>query len=167
MKNILPVFCLAIICITFSSCSENYSNGERIGYLTKFSHKGAAWKSWEGELNVTQTGMNTSSLFEFSVDNDHEDPKIVATLDSAANLGWKIRLTYHETLGKNWFGNRGETSDFVSDVKVLDRTNPHAFNGGNSSAPQQQSTSRAQGKSDTVVTITVTLDEARKMGWLK
>ncbi|MBS1743576.1 MAG: hypothetical protein JST81_11125 [Bacteroidetes bacterium] len=102
--------------------TENYSEGERIGFLTKFSKKGRFWKSWEGELNLTQTGMNTSSLFEFSVDNDSEDPKLIALIDSAVTNGWKVKLTYHETFGKNWFKNRGETDYFINKIEILSKS---------------------------------------------
>jgi hypothetical protein len=110
-----------LVALTFQSCSENYSNGERIGFLTKFSQRGVIYKSWEGELNLTQTGMNTSSLFPFSVDNDYQDESTIKTLDSAANFGWKVKIVYHEVIGKNWFGNRGETDHFVKSAVILDR----------------------------------------------
>ncbi|WP_162923471.1 hypothetical protein [Arachidicoccus soli] len=110
------------IFILAASCTENYSNGERIGLITQFSRTGIFWKSWEGELHVTQTGMNsTMKDFEFSIDNDHEDAAIVNQIDSAAQHGWKVKLTYHQTFGKNWFGNRGETSHFITKVEVLDK----------------------------------------------
>jgi len=112
---------LTVVAFTTMSCSENYSNGERIGFLTKFSEKGLVYKSWEGELNLTQTGMNTSSLFNFSIDNDNPDQKVIATLDSAAVQGWKVKVTYHEVTGWNWFKNRGETDYFVTNVVVLDK----------------------------------------------
>ena len=113
---------LALLAMTMQSCiSENYSNGERIGFITKFSNKGILWKSWDGEMNITQTGMNTSSTFDFSVDNDNQPEQVVKMLDSAANLGWKVKLIYHETFGKNWLSNRGETDHFVKEVIILDR----------------------------------------------
>ena len=43
-----------------TSCKENYSNGEKVGNLIEFTQKGVWWDSWEGRLNMTQTGMNTS-----------------------------------------------------------------------------------------------------------
>ena len=118
------LFGLAVIIafLIFVLQSETYSEGERIGFLTKFSHKGRIWKSWEGELNLTQTGMNTSSLFDFSIDNDKEDPKVIALIDSAVTNGWKVKLRYHETFAKNWFNNRGLTSHFVEVIDILDRT---------------------------------------------
>lgn len=107
--------------ILFVSCSENYSNGERIGLVTQFSKRGIIWKSWEGHLNITQTGMNSADGFDFSVDNDKEDENLVKAIDSAANQGWKVKLIYHQTSGFNWFGNRGETNYFIDSLMILDR----------------------------------------------
>lgn len=113
---------IVLLCALFlSSCSENYSNGERIGVITQFSHTGILWKSWEGHLNVTQTGMNSSVPFDFSIDNDKNPSDVIATLDSAANYGWKVKLIYHETMGWNWFNNRGSTNHFINKVEVLDK----------------------------------------------
>jgi hypothetical protein len=145
MKNTL--FALALFSLTLVGCSENYSNGERIGFVTKFSNRGLIWKSWEGELNLTQTGMNTSSTFQFSIDNDRQDEKVVKVLDSAATLGWKVKIRYHETTGKNWFRNRGETDHFVETVEVLDRTPLSVFN-----TPQKDGTHVA-GKVDTIYLV--------------
>ena len=105
----------------FINATEDYSEGERIGFLTKFSHKGRYFKSWEGELNLTQTGMNTSSLFDFSIDNDAENPEVIKRIDSAVNNGWKVKLSYHQTYFKNWFSNRGETNYFVKSIEILDK----------------------------------------------
>jgi len=116
------LFVLVSAVFIFASCTENYSNGERIGMITKFSKKGLVYDSWEGTLNTTQTGMNSAQSFEFSVDNDVNDPVTIANLDSAATYGWKVKIKYHETFGKNWFSNRGETNYFVNEVEVLDKT---------------------------------------------
>lgn len=120
---------LGVAALSLQSCSENYSNGERIGVVTQFSNTGLVWKSHEGHLNVTQTGMNSSVPFDFSIDNDAEDPKVVALLDSAAQHGWKVKLVYHEVAGYNWFANRGNTNHFVEKVEVLEKNFGNAFNG--------------------------------------
>lgn len=112
---------IASMSLMFTSCSENYSNGERIGVITQFSEAGLFFKSWEGHLNTTQTGMNSSVPFDFSIDNDAPDPQVINTLDSAALNGWKIKLVYHQVKGWNWFNNRGNTDHFVTEVQVLDR----------------------------------------------
>jgi len=126
-KVIVAILSLLIL----SSCSENYSNGERIGVITQFSETGLVFKSWEGHLNVTQTGMNSSVPFDFSIDNDKPDQFIINMLDSAAQHGWKVKLVYHETAGKNWYKNRGETSHFITKVEVLEKNFGNAFNGSN------------------------------------
>lgn len=120
----MPFFILA--------CAENFSNGERIGFITKFSKKGAIWKSWEVTLNLTQTGMNTASTEELSIDNDKEEQygSMIQTLDSAVKYGWKVKLVYHEVWGcKNVCKNRGESDRFINEVIVLDRTPMNIFNG--------------------------------------
>ncbi len=129
MKNPLFSF-LLFASVVFTSCSENLSNGERIGMVTQFSERGLFFKSWEGHLNITQTGMNSSTGFDFSVDNDKPIPLVIAMLDSAANQGWKVKLIYHQVVGFNWFNNRGDTDFFITEVQVLDR-NPtsHMFGG--------------------------------------
>ena len=113
---------IAIIIFAIVTATEDYSEGERIGFITKFSHKGRFWKSWEGELNLTQTGMNTSSLFDFSIDNDNESSNVISMIDSAVNNGWKVKLTYHQTYFKNWLSNRGETDYFIKNIQNLDRS---------------------------------------------
>ena len=126
MKKILTLIGTILL---LTSCSENYSNGERIGVITQFSETGLIYKSWEGHLNVTQTGMNSSVPFDFSIDNDRPDEQVIKTLDSAAQHGWKVKLIYHQTTGKNWFSNRGETNHFINRVEVLEKNFGNAFNG--------------------------------------
>lgn len=128
MKHNIPqVMALATAAITamlmLPSCTENYSNGEKVGNLIEFTNKGLFWKSWEGSLNMTQTGMNTSGApFYFSFDNDRDDQQHLINLMKQAQVeGWKLKIRYHEVAGWNWFGNRGETDYFVDDVTILDK----------------------------------------------
>lgn len=153
---------LGLAAFLMTSCTENYSNGERIGLVTQFSKTGLMFKTHEGHLNLTQTGMNSSSAvpFDFSVDADSEDPKVVSTLDSAATYGWKVKIVYHETFGKNWFGTRGETNHFVKSVDVLDR-NPvgSIFNGEKSGSKSGSCGCKTTGK--VVDTIYVVIDKTK------
>jgi len=152
MKTI-KFICLSLgLALVMTSCTENYSNGERIGMITKFSQKGLVFDSWEGTLNTTQTGMNSAQPFEFSVDNDVNDPKTIAALDSAATYGWKVKIKYHQTFGKNWFSNRGETNFFVNEVQVLDKDPIGNMFGDRTAAP---TTGRV------VDTIYVVIDKSR------
>ena len=127
---------MATATMLLSGCSENYSNGERIGTITQFSKTGAIWKSHEGHLNVTQTGMNSAVGFDFSIDNDNESEALVSTIDSAAQFGWKVKLVYHETFGKNWFHNRGGTSHFITKCEVLEKNFGNVFNGKSQNSGQ-------------------------------
>lgn len=87
-----------------------YSTGERVGQLTKFSRKGLICKTWEGELlmgglkkqtTYTSTGNGenvatqnmVANTFEFSV----TDPKVIAELQK--QMGANIKLSYTERMG--------------------------------------------------------------------
>ena len=124
MKRTFLVLLTALGCMSLSGCKENYSNGEKVGNLIEFTQKGVIWDSWEGRLNLTQTGMNTSGdPFSFSFDNDRDDQdSLVKLLYQAQVEGWKVKIRYHEVWGlKNVGRNRGETRYFVDEVTVLDK----------------------------------------------
>ena len=124
MKRLTLFIFVACIITVLSGCKENYSNGEKVGNLIEFTKKGVIWDSWEGRLNLTQTGMNTSGEpFSFSFDNDRNDQdSLIKLMQKAQVEGWKIKIRYHEVWGfKNVLSNRGETDYFVDGVTVLDK----------------------------------------------
>ena len=147
MKNISVLIFLSLIFLT--SCSENYSIGERIGLVTQFSKRGMIWKTWEGHLNITQTGMNSADGFDFSIDGDDLNEQNIHLLDSAARYGWKVNLNYHQTYGLNWLNNRGETNHFIDSVIVIDK----GFSTHSSSLAQQSERSEAGRVVDTVYVV--------------
>jgi len=127
MKKYL-ILGIALTCLGFTSCKEHFSDGERVGTVTKFSKAGVIWDSWDGHLNITQTGMNSAGEpFEFSMDNDKSDQTaIVNELIKAQRYGWKIKVIYHQVWGfKNIFKNRGESDYFVDSLEVLDKEFAH------------------------------------------
>ena len=124
MGHTLLIFSIILCMVLLQSCKENYSNGEKVGNLIEFTQKGVIDDSWEGRLNMTQTGMNTSGEpFSFSFDNDRDDQDSIINLMKQAQVeGWKLKIRYHEVWGfKNVFYNRGETNYFVDGVTVLDK----------------------------------------------
>lgn len=124
MKKTFIYTLFAVICFLLGGCKENYSRGEKVGNLIEFTKKGVIYDSWEGRLNLTQTGMNTSGEpFSFSFDNDRTDQdSLIKLLYRAQVEGWKVQIKYHSVWGlKNIFSNRGETNYFVDDVTVLDK----------------------------------------------
>jgi len=130
MRKILNLVSVAaVVLFTATSCKEKYSVGEKVGTLIEFAQSGLFWQSWDGRLNMTQTGMNTAGApFEFSFDNDRTDQdSLINMLKQAQVDGWKIKIKYHRVKGWNWFGNRGRSDYFVDDVEVLDKNFANAF----------------------------------------
>lgn len=131
-RNIMKWSMLAVVGILLIACTENYSRGEKVGTVIEFAQSGLIWDSWDGRLNLTQTGMNTAGEpFTFSLDNDRTDQdSLVKLLYQAQIEGWKIKVKYHRVKGKNWFENRGRSDYFVDDVTVLDRDFANPLRGG-------------------------------------
>lgn len=129
MTHHTSIHCLLVsaclsICLFATGCKEHYSDGERVGTITKFSKAGVIWDSWDGLLNITQTGMNSSgSPFAFSLDNDRDDQEhLVRILQECQVKGYKVKLKYHQVWGlKNVFSNRGESDYFIDDLEIIDR----------------------------------------------
>lgn len=127
MKNFkLLMSIILAFSIMFTSCSENVSNGSRVGLVTKFSRSGLFIKTWEGELTLTQTGMNSNNGedFNFSIEKPKETERlnVISILDSAMNYGWKVRLTYHKCSGiLNAFSRRGSTNYFIDKIEILNK----------------------------------------------
>jgi len=96
-----------LITLTFS-----YSDGDRVGYVQKFSHKGWICRTWEGELAMTPVPGAAPQIFTFTV----RDPAVVARITAAE--GKRIALHYKEKRGvpSSCFG---ETPYFISDVRIL------------------------------------------------
>ncbi|HYG63905.1 MAG TPA: hypothetical protein VEL74_15110 [Thermoanaerobaculia bacterium] len=92
--------------------SYSYSDGERVGYVQKFSHKGWLCKTWEGELQIVSMPGSMPQIFAFSV----RDEAVAERINKA--LGSRVALHYEEHRGvpTSCFG---ETGHFVTDVRVV------------------------------------------------
>lgn len=91
----------------------SYSEGERAGYLQKFSQKGWVCKSYEGEIAMTTVPGVAPVLWDFSVWDEQ-----VATQFSGA-MGKKVVVHYREYryLPTNCFG---DTAYFVDRIAVTE-----------------------------------------------
>ena len=98
---------------TWLTLHWSYSNGERAGYVQKFSSKGWICKTWEGELAMVSMPGTMSEKFYFTVHND----AVAARINQS--LGKKVSLTYAQHVGvpTQCFG---ETGYFVEDVRVVE-----------------------------------------------
>lgn len=108
---------LAIIALlsVFGLSKFVYSSGERAGTISKFSHRGYLFKTYEGELNVGgfsgQTGNLTPQIWLFSVP---ENEKVVKVLDEAVTSGKRVKLRYEEHLFSFFWV--GDTKYYVIDA---------------------------------------------------
>jgi hypothetical protein len=91
----------------------SYSDGERAGYVQKFSKKGVIVKTWEGELTMVVLPGTTAEKFYFTVRDDAVAEQVNLT------LGKRVALSYEEHVGipTKLFG---ETSYFVTGVRVIE-----------------------------------------------
>ena len=97
---------------TWTTLHVSYSNGERVGYVQKISHKGWVCKTWEGELAMVSMPGTAPQIFYFSVPSDAVARKV---MDAA---GQRVALTYeqHRGVPSKCFG---ETEYFITGVRVL------------------------------------------------
>lgn len=91
----------------------SFSDGDRVGYLQKFSHKGWLCKSYEGEMAMTTVPGVAPIIWSFSVWD-----KAVAEQVNAL-LGKKVVLHYREFRGipTDCFGSTDYFVDGVEEVK--------------------------------------------------
>lgn len=87
-----------------------YSEGERAGYVQKFSKKGWVCKTWEGELAMMPVPGSVPEIFRFTVRSDGVAGEV------NRNMGERVTLHYeqHPPLPSTCFG---ETPYFVVGVR--------------------------------------------------
>lgn len=90
----------------------SYSQGDRVGYLQKFSRKGWLCKTWEGELAMVSIPGTTPEIFPFTV----RDGAVARQLEGL--LGERVSVTYEEHRGvpTRCFG---ETQYYVKAARAL------------------------------------------------
>ena len=92
--------------------SYSYSEGERAGYVQKFSNKGWLCKTWEGELAMVNLPGSLAQMFPFTV----RDEAVAQRINQS--LGQQVVLHYEEHRGvpTTCFG---ETGYFVTGVRTV------------------------------------------------
>ena len=98
---------------TWVTLSYDYSNGERAGYVQKFSRRGWICKTWEGELALVNLPGAMPEIFEFSV----RDGAVAAEIQAA--MGKRVVLDYEQHVGvpTSCFA---DTQYFVTAVRVVE-----------------------------------------------
>src|SRR6188472_2443118 len=94
VKIVLSGFVAVVLGIgalwTLITLAWSYSDGDRVGYVQKFSHKGWICRTWEGELAMTPVPGAAPEIFYFTV----RDPGVVKRIHEAE--GKKVALHYKE-----------------------------------------------------------------------
>jgi hypothetical protein len=90
----------------------SYSDGERAGYVQKFSRKGWICKTWEGEMALVSMPGTVAEKFYFSVPDD----AIAQQINDS--VGQRVSLTYQQHIGipTTCFA---DTQYFVDGVQVI------------------------------------------------
>jgi hypothetical protein len=117
LSIIVVVVLLVLAGITWVSLTWVYSEGERAGYVQKFSRRGWVCKTWEGEMAMVTMPGTMSEKFAFTV----RDPAVATQLN--ANIGQRLTLHYDQ---HKWIPNScfGETEYWVTGVKVAVEPTP-------------------------------------------
>lgn len=96
---------------TWVTLTMSYADGERAGFLQKFSRKGWICKTWEGEILLTSMPGAIPEKFEFSV----RDDAVARQLMDAMGKRVKISYEQHKGVPSACFG---ESEYFVGKVVV-------------------------------------------------
>jgi hypothetical protein len=70
--------------------SYTYSDGQRVGYVQKLSHRGWLCKTWEGELAMVSIPGSMPEIFHFSV-RDDSLARVIQEMQ-----GGRVALEYHQ-----------------------------------------------------------------------
>jgi GNAT superfamily N-acetyltransferase len=98
---------------TWSALTWSFAEGERAGYVQKFSKRGWVCKTWEGELAMVNLPGAMQEKFQFTVRDDNVAQHLLGS------MGKRVSITYEQHKGVP-FRCFGDTEYFVTAVKVLE-----------------------------------------------
>ena len=102
---------LVFVAYTWAMLHISYSDGERAGYLQKFSTRGWICKTWEGEILLTSMPGAIPEKFEFSV----RDENVAKQLTDATGKRVVLSYSQHKGVPTQCFG---ETEYYITKVQV-------------------------------------------------
>ncbi|MBK9326629.1 MAG: hypothetical protein IPN00_09915 [Hydrogenophilales bacterium] len=108
----LAILFLFAMAWTWLALRWSYSEGDRAGYVQKFSKKGWLCKTWEGEIAMVTMPGAIPEKFQFTVRDDAVAGKINAM------AGKRVVLFYqqHKFIPTSCFG---ETEYFVTNAREM------------------------------------------------
>jgi hypothetical protein len=104
---------LAFVLYIWAVLSFSYSDGQRAGYVQKFSRKGWICKTWEGELAMANLPGTMPQIFNFTV----RDAAVANQIN--LDMGKRVILHYQQHVGlpTSCFG---DTEYFVTSARVAE-----------------------------------------------
>lgn len=112
LAGIIAVPLLLLAAWIWIALHHAYSEGDRAGFIQKFSHKGWVCKTWEGELAVVNMPGTAQERFLFSVRDDSVAKEITRLMGSRVS----IHYVQHTGIPTNCFG---DTEYFVTGVRQV------------------------------------------------
>jgi hypothetical protein len=118
-RRALPLLLLVVLLLValgalyvWATLRFSYSDGERAGYVQKFSRKGWICKTWEGELAMVNLPGTLPQVFPFTV----RDAAVAASIDRTMGQRVAIHYEQHKGVPSRCFG---ETEYFVTGVRPV------------------------------------------------
>jgi hypothetical protein len=111
LAGLVVVMVLLMAGFSWVTLHWSYADGERSGYLLKFSRKGWVCKTWEGELALVTLPGTVAEKFQFTV----RDPQVANGLNP--NIGKRISVHYEQ---RKWVPSScfGDTDYFVTEAHL-------------------------------------------------
>jgi len=113
IAGILLTPILLFVVYTWSALQWSYSEGDRAGYVQKFSKKGWVCKTWEGELDLVSMPGTVAEKFYFTV----RDDLVAENINQSLGKRVAVRYQQHKGVPTTCFG---ETEYYVVAVKVVE-----------------------------------------------
>jgi len=111
LAGVLVAALLLFCAYAWITLHVSYSDGERAGFLQKFSRKGWICKTWEGEILLTSMPGAIPEKFEFSV----RDDDVAHQLQAAAGKRVVLNYEQHKGIPSQCFG---DTEYFITKVQI-------------------------------------------------
>ena len=108
---------LVLVGFTWLTLHWSYSDGERAGFLQKFSRRGWICKTWEGEMAMVTLPGTVAEKFLFTVRKDD----LAKQLNAA--IGKRVTVHYEQ---RKWIPTScfGDTEYFVTSVPLAPPAQP-------------------------------------------
>jgi hypothetical protein len=117
LLGVLIAIILGFSAFTWLTLHWAYSEGERSGFLQKFSRKGWVCKTWEGEIALVTLPGTVAEKFDFTVRDDEVAKRL------SPEIGRRVTVHYEQ---RKWIPTScfGDTEYFVTSTQVSTPAQP-------------------------------------------